>query len=457
MSLTRGRGPTIIIAHAMIFALLLALLLFNFADQSLLSPLLNPLLHHFFGDTTRIMPLGWLGFVVMLLVALSMLASGVLADRVSRKRIAWAGCLVYGLASTLILFTPEGRAGYGYFFALRCVNGLGIGALVPAVFSMVTDLVPPRRRGTAFGAVSVAMLLGRLAGFALAGAWSDRWRTAFGAVGLINLALAGLLLFAPEPRRGIQEDELRDSLLHGAEYRFRLGRKDIRGLAANRSNVWLVLNVLGVIPGSIIIFLIFKYAEDIHNLSAGAVNFIILLAFLAGALGALVFGRWGDRASRNDPRARVKVALFCNVVPIAFMVVFLRAGFRVPAGASLARTLTTPGVPVFVAAIAAAMFINQGVNPNWYSALVDVNLPEHRATMVALGSLKDMIGGALGPLAAALAVGAWGMRAAMASSLVFWVANIALWLPLLRTVPRDIERRHAVLAGRSRELAEREA
>ncbi len=437
----------------MTFLLFLALLLFNFADQSLLAPLLNPLLRDFFGDTTRVAPIGGLSFAVMVLMAASMIASGILADRSSRKRIAWAGCMIYGLASVLIVFTPQGRAGYPYFFVLRCLNGLGIGALVPAVFSMVTDIVAPRRRATAFGAVTVAMLLGRLAGFAAAGSLHAHWRTAFLLVGSINLGLGLLLLLVREPERGARESELQ-GLVAGAEYRFRLSGRDVRRLAANRSNVWLVLNVLGVIPGAIIVFLIFKYAEDIHNLAPSGVNLILVVAFVAGGLGAMLFGRLGDWASQRNPRAKVAVALFCNIVPMVFMVIFLAARFRVPAGASALQALAVPGVPVFVGAVAAAMFINQGVIPNWYGILAEVNLPEHRATMVAMGSLKDLLGNALGPLVASAAVGAWGLRAAMGSSLVFWAANVFLWLPLLRTVPRDVAERHRVLAERGREISE---
>jgi len=436
----------------MTFILFLALLLFNFADQSLISPLLNPLLRDFFGDAARITPLGWLSFVVMVLTAVSMVTSGILSDRASRKRIAFIGCLVYGLTSVLVVLTPAGRAGFAVFLLLRCLNGLGIGTLVPPVFSMVGDLVAPHRRATAFGAVSVAMLLGRLAGFAAAGAWTGQWRMAYFTVGLINLVLGLGLLFIREPRRGGQEKELQELVLHGAEYRFRLSRRDVRGLAANRSNVWLVLNFIGVMPGAIIIFLIFKYAEDIHNLSVSAVNLIILVAFLAGGLGAMLFGRLGDRFSLRDDRAKVAVALFCSALPIVFMIPFLRAGFRVPDGATLAQTLAVPGVALFIATVAIAMFINQGVNPNWYGILTDVNLPEHRATMIALGSLKDMVGNALGPLAASMAAGAWGLRTAMASSLVFWAANIFLWLPLVRVVPRDMRHQRRVLAERAREI-----
>ena len=439
----------------MTFVLFLALLLFNFADQALLSPLLNPLLQDFFRDTVHVLPLGWLSFTVTILMAVSMLGSGILADRTSRKKIAFVGCLVYGLASMLVLFTPSGRAGYVFFFAVRCLNGLGIGTLVPAVFSMVGDTVDPRRRGTAFGAVSVAMLLGRLAGFAAAGAWAGQWRTAYFVVGLTNLVLAFGLLLVPEPRRGSQEKELKDLILHGAEYRFRFKPADVRLLWANRSNFWLTLNFIGVIPGAIIAFLIFKYTKDVHNMAAGTVNLAILLVFLAGGLGAMLFGRLGDWGSRKDERAKVLVAFVCNIVPIAFMVVFLRARFWVPEGASVSQTLAVPGVWPFIAAIVVAMFINQGVNPNWYSTLTEVNLPEHRATMISLISLLDMAGNAVGPLVASLAVGVWGMRAAMATSLIFWAVNIFLWLPLFRTVRRDLGRRHGILTERARELQEK--
>jgi len=296
------------------------------------------------------------------------------------------------------------------------------------------------------------MLLGRLAGFVMAGAWTDRWRMAYFAVGLINVILAFGLLAVQEPRRGAQEKELRDLVLHGAEYRFRFKSRDIRILWANRSNFWLMLNFIGVIPGSIIAFLIFKYTKDIHNMAAGTVNLAILLVFVAGGAGALVFGRLGDWGSQKDERAKVLVAFICNAVPIVFMVLFLQARFRVPDGASVAQTLALPGVALFIGAIVTAMFINQGVNPNWYSTLTEVNLPEHRATMISLISLLDMVGNAVGPLAASLAVGAWGLRAAMATSLVFWAVNIFLWLPLFRTVRRDLRHQHGILRQRAEEL-----
>ena len=427
-------------------------LIFDYADQGLLSPFVNPLLQDFFGTTANVVPLGWLAFVFTLLSAASTVAAGILADRRSRVRLCVAGGLVYGTFAALTALAPHGQAGYVFFFISRALVGLGMGLIVPSVFSLVGDLVAPARRATAFGFMSVAMLVGRFGGFALAGAFSGDWRRAYLLVGLVNLLLAAGLLAVREPRRGGREDELKEALLEGAEYRFRISWKDVALIRATKSNFWLVLNFIDVFPGSIVLFLIFKYMKDIHNLEAPAVNFTILIVALAGAAGAIVFGRVGDLWSRRDRRAKVLTALLCNALPIAFMIVFLLSKVRVPADATLASALAVPGFLPLVLTIAAAMFVNQGVNPNWYGTLTDINLPEHRATMISLASVMDMLGSALGPLVGSYIASSWGLRAAMASVLVFWAVNILFWLPVLAHVRSDLDRTHALLAARASDM-----
>lgn len=429
-----------------VFALLL---LFSFADQSLTSPLLNPLLRDFFGTTADVVPLGWVTFAFTAFSALAMLASGLAADRVSRTRLCLAGSLVYGIVSALAFAIPHGRPGYILFFLMRALAGIGIGVIVPAVFSMAGDLIAADRRSTVFGFMSVAILAGRMAGFGLGAGLAADWRLAYVLVGAVNLALAASLLALREPSRGAQEIELRERLIEGTAYRFRLSRKDWRLLGASRTNFWLILNFIDVFPGSIVLFLIFKYMKDVHNMDAAGVNFAIVVVFAAGAAGAVVFGRLGDRAFRRDKRAKVIVALACNAVPIVFMVLFVLSRVRIPAGASLAETLAIPGAWSLILTIAAAMFINQGVNPNWYGTLTDVNLPEHRGAIIALASVMDLAGSALGPLIGSYIATSWGLRAAMASVLVFWVINVVLWLPALRHVRSDLDRTHRVLEERA--------
>jgi MFS family permease len=440
------------LAERTAFAVLLLALLTIFADQSLLGPFLNPLLLDFFGATANVVPLGWVGFVYTLLSAVSMIISGILSDRGARLRVFAFGALFCGAASAASFALPHGRQGFVLFFLLRALAGIGAGAIVPAVFSLAADLIEPKRRGTAFGVLSVSMLIGRLGGFALAGAFDDRWRAAFGLIGTANLLMGFVILLQREPRRGGKEEELREAFRHGAEYRFRISKKDIRLLRETKSNLWLLLNIFDVIPGSIITFLIFKYLKEIHNLGTAAVDFLILVVFLAGAAGAVLFGRIGDWGFERDKRAKVLTAMACNVAPIAFMVLFLASRAWAPPGASLAAALAAPGMGGLVLTVAAAMFVNQGVNPNWYGTLTDINLPEHRATMISLASVKDQAGNALGPLVGSYFATLWGLKTAMASVLVFWALNILFWTPVLHHVRKDIGHAHRLLDERAAEM-----
>ncbi len=430
----------------------LAILLADFADQSLLPPLINTLLEDFFQDTTNVVPLGWVTFTFTVLSAISMIVAGIYADRKSRVRICFAGCFLFGISSVLTRIVPDGQAGYVFFFVTRAMSGIGVGALIPTIFSLVGDTANPRRRATAFGFVSAAILIGRMGGFVLAGSMADVWRMAYLMVGVTGLILAFGLLRVPEPKRGAQEEELRDLIVEGAEYRFRFAKKDIRNIWSNRSNFWLIVNFIDVIPGAILIFLIFKYMKDIHNMEASSVNFVILMVIIAGALGALVFGRIGDWGFAKDRRAKALIASLCNALPILFMIFFLSADFWIPDGATLSQTLAVRGVWALIITIVVAMFINQGVNPNWYSCLTDINLPEHRATMIAFASMMDLIGQAIGPLVASYMATIWGLKTAMWSVLVFWVFNIFLWLPVIAHIKGDLAHVQSTLEGRALEM-----
>ena len=184
-------------------------------------------------------------------------------------------------------------------------------------------------------------------------------------------------------------------------------------------------------------------------MDAAAVNAAITGVFAAGAAGAIVFGRVGDLWFRRDRRAKVWTALLCNAVPALFMIPFLTSRVWIPDGAGVGETFAVPGAVGLAAWIAAAVFINQGVNPNWYGTLTDVNLPEHRAAMISFASVMDMAGNALGPLCASYLATRFGLRTAMTAVLAFWIFNVFLWLPILSRVRRDLDRVHAVLSGRA--------
>ena len=188
--------------------------------------------------------------------------------------------------------------------------------------------------------------------------------------------------------------------------------------------------------------------SDIINLT------IIVVAVLGGA-GTLIFGKLGDWGFKKDKRAKVVIALFCNAVPIVFMIGFLSLDFRIAEGTSLKGVLGLPVVWMLMGLIGVAMFINQGVSPNWYSTLTDINLPEHRATLISIASFMDIMGYALGPLIGSYLATSWGIRTAMWSVLLFWMLNVGLWLPILSHIKKDWIRTHDCLKQRARGMEKR--
>jgi len=436
------------------FVVFLAVLLFGYADQSLLSPLINPLLTFFFNNTDNIVPMGWISFFFTFFSAAAMMAAGILADKRSRLKICFIGCMLYAVISILTILIPHGSFGYVLFLLTRILSGVGIGLVIPAIYSLVGDTIHAERRTMGFAFVTVAILMGRLTGFGIAGSFQTDWRSAYFILGMINFFLAVSLLFIREPRRGIQEKELQEALASGAEYRYRISRGDIKFIRSNQSNLWLIINFIDVFPGAIILFLIFKYMKDIHNMGTGDVNIIILVVFLFGALGALIFGRLGDLWYKKNKRAKVLLALICNGLPIFFMLIFIKTDFWIPDNTPFLSMLGIPGVAMMIAAVAGAVFVNQGVNPNWYSTLTDVNLPEHRGTMVSMASVMDLLGHALGPLLASYIASRWGLYTAMKSVILIWGLNILFWLPLLIVVKKDLSRIHEILMKRAEKLKE---
>lgn len=440
------------LATRLTFLLFFLILLFDFADQSLINPLINPLLKDFFNNISNVIPIGWISFTFTLLSAVSMMVAGILADKKSRLKLCFWGGIIYCTFSILTVFTPHGPAGYVFYFITRALNGIGVGIIVPTIFSMVGDTVAAKKRTTAFAYISLAMLAGRMAGFAIAGAVGAGWRNAYFLLGLINLLLVFGLLWLKEPRRGSQEEEIKALILDGAEYRFRIKKEDFKLIKATKSNFWLVLNFIDVIPGAIILFLIFKYMKDVHNLGPNGVNLLIVFVMVLGGIGTIFFGKMGDRWFQKNKRAKVWLALLCNILPIFFFLIFLLLDFEVPDRAGLAQTLAIPGFIIITAAVGLAIFINQGVNPNWYSTLTDINLPEHRATIISLASVMDITGNAMGPLVGSYIATLAGLKAAMWSVMIFWLINILFWLPVLRYITDDLDRVHARLLHRARQM-----
>jgi MFS family permease len=121
---------------------------------------------------------------------------GALSDRIGRKPLLVAGWLIYAA-----VYLGLGRASQEWHvWALFAVYGLYFGLTEGVEKALVADLVPPERRGTAFGWYNLALGLGALPASLIFGAIWDRAGSfaafAFGA-GMALLAAVGISFVAP--------------------------------------------------------------------------------------------------------------------------------------------------------------------------------------------------------------------------------------------------------------------
>jgi MFS family permease len=149
---------------------------------------------------------------------------GMVADRVSRRRLLIAGISVWSIATFLSGFA----SGFATLFACRLFVGLGEATLGPCAVSLIADLFPPSRRarpmsfylfgGTISGGLAV-MLTGALMGLTpgirapipFVGDFPS-WRLTFMICGLLGLVTAALLTAMPEIARSSVTSVVRQGL-----------------------------------------------------------------------------------------------------------------------------------------------------------------------------------------------------------------------------------------------------
>lgn len=396
----------------------------------------------FGGDTT---PLGVLTFSFTLATGCFMLIFGYLSDKIIRKWIVCAGAFIFSIFSLFTVAVPMGLIGYTIFFLITVITGIGYGALVPSIFSLIGDIISKDSRSKGYSFFSIASFFGIVVGTGLAtfiGA-SD-WRVPFFIVGILGLVGSFLFIFFKEPSRiGRDQSYLLDR--DGIEYTYRIDFSDLRTIFRKRANIWLVVNFVDNIPSGIILFLLYAYMEEYHGIPSEITIIVMLMILIFIILGTIIFGIIGDKAfSKGNAKARVKLALFGNVFPIPFLFIALIIPFQAPN--------LFPGLLIWIILFMIGMFTNGAVNGNWYATVADLNLPEHRGTVLAASNFFDIIGRAIGPLIGALIADLFGYVFGMMTAIFAWIFIPFFWIPVLKNVVTEMNETDRIFQERINQL-----
>ncbi len=394
----------------------------------------------FGGDTA---PIGVLTFSFMIFTGITMLIFGYLADKIIRKWIVFFGSLVFSIFSLLTITVPSGIIGYSVFFFLTILTGIGYGALIPSIFSLMGDMISSEDRSKGFSFFSIASLFGIVFGSALATyAGSDDWRFPFLVIGIVGILASLLFLLFKEPSR-LGKDHVFD--MDAVDYSYRIKLSDVRIIFKKKANIWLVVNFVDTIPTGIVLTLLYAYMEVSHGITADVTVLIFLIILVSIILGTVVFGYIGDKKfKKGNKKARVLLALFGNIAPIPFLFVALIMPFSAPN--------LFPGILIWIVLFSIGMFLNGAVNGNWYATVVDLNLPENRGTVLATSNFFDIIGRAIGPLIGTIIADIFGFVIAMMTSIFFWIFIPLFWIPVLKNVVREIEDTEKIFDDRIKSL-----
>ncbi len=387
----------------------------------------------FGGDTA---PLGVLTFTFTIISGIAMVIFGYLADKLVRKWLVLGGVSVYSLFAMGIFIVPGTANGFRLFYILITLSGAGFGVAVPSVFSLIADIIRQEDRSKGFSFFSIANLLGMMVGIALSTFLGQlNWRLPYLIIGIIGVISAGLMVKFQEPQRigGALDAE------NPPEISYRIKKEDLPIIFSKKSNIWLILNFVDTIPTGIILFLIYTFMKTEHNMPESLTLLFLAFILISTLIGTVVFGYIGDLLfKKGNKKARVQLALLANIAPIPFVFIALLVPFKMPDGATIVDIFQNSGAVLMLVLLVIGLFINGAVNGSWYATVVDLNLPEHRGTVLATANFFDILGKSLGPLIAGFVTDAYGILAGMTSSIFAWILLPFFWISLWRNCEKDM-------------------
>jgi MFS transporter, Spinster family, sphingosine-1-phosphate transporter len=391
-------------------------------------------------------------------------------DRANRKSLLMIGTLIWaaGTAGSAL------AGSYPGFFAAQVLASIGLGAVASVGFSVVSDLISPRRRGLVMSFWGLSQGIGTLVGTGLGGfLGSGDWRRPFLILTVIGVVATVAYFFTLDIRRGQSEPALAELFAAGGEYDQRIGTADLPEIAKRRTNVWLILQGLTAqfVFGSLVwlpqLFTSRAEAQGYREEIAIEIGTAFSLLFQLGGVLSIAGGLIGDRLQRRYAGGRALVAGVGILagVPLYVMLFFVPLRIDIDPNAQtgdvilsvLGSVITEPTVGVSFAFALLALALTSANSPNWFALIADVNPPEHRGTVYSLGNVVNGVGRAAGNGLVGAVFGALASRfppplnfaVGLAVFQVFFIPTGIMYLLAARTSPKDIDDLQRTLRARA--------
>ncbi len=353
--------------------------------------------------------LGWITAVYILLLALAAAFWGYRGDKGQRKNLLLYGTIIWG---TGMISSGFAQSFWG-LFGWQMITAVGVGSIASIGFSIVSDLIPAHRRGFALSLWSISQGIGVTFGSLLASTiGSLNWRWPFFAIAALGLLFAFLYLFTIEPQRGQAEPELQPLFKKGQSYQHLINRHDLKIIIGKQTNRWLIFQgfLLSFAYGSTIWVprwaIARVQAEGFDLDTATLIGNLFVTLFGIGGFLAIPAGQLGDRLQLKNKRARAIICATGLLISVPFFIALFFIPFKgvvVPTNGTILETswavlisiVTNGWVALAFLTTLIAISLFSAEPPNRAAILTDVNLPEHRGTVVGISRLSRAIANAL--------------------------------------------------------------
>ena len=387
---------------------------------------------------------GFLLACTTFVIAIASAPWGYWADKYRRIRLLLIAQGIIAVSMLLLGLCLELNLPYAVFFAVKLLSGVGFACAGPVATSAVIDTVSIKKRGEAFGWVGVGWVIGGAGGIlfpsvCMLAKLSLGITFLLGAFG--GLAFTVALFFVEEPRRGAQDEALKDSVGAGkAEYTYHIRFSDLKSLLSKPINILLVAAMtLFQFPAQVLAVWFITFLMRNHGLNEFMATLMMFLAFFGQPLGNAFGGAWTDRAYRWRRSGRLLVMILMAALTPVFLIAAMLLPFK---------------WIYFAPLMILANFFLVASGPGITIVSLEVNLPEHRGTISALMNICSSVSRALAwwiPPIIAVTFGGRYDRAFVLTA-VAYVPLIAAYILMVFRVEKDLDSVNQILAKRAKEL-----
>ncbi|QRN83850.1 MFS transporter [Chloroflexota bacterium] len=418
---------------------LLALSFGYFIDQgegqamSVLFPTLQKLWGLSYGN------LGLISTIRNLLQALSAPFWGFISDKMSRKMVILFGTGIWGLWTAAVGLTNN----FGQLLVIRAISGIGLGCLMPATFSIMSDTFPPKDRGKALGMLEATGIFGIIVATIGLGflASPELWRYGYFLLGGFSV-ISGIVVwfFVKEPIRGEAEPELTGKITEKDAAKFGIKFSDL-GKVLKIPTIWVAIaqGLAGSMPWVVMASFFITWLVNERGIpeSQATIVFagIVFGTVFSNIIGGFL-GDWADRLSPKYGRTVVGQISIVSGIPLTYIL--------------FTRTADWPLWAIIALSFFTALMISWPGKGAKEPMMQGVTPPELRATAFSMTTFIESGFAALVGVVAGNLGDKIGLTKAMIWTIPFpWIICAIVFSLFYITYPKDSAKLRQLMADRA--------